>query len=115
MRRETFSLLSIAGEKVRGEGGNGESSMSRKIATATMIVVALSSAAIFSTTPAAAMSGGEAAAIGLGAFAIGAVASGALNSGYRPPSFSHDCNSAGRPVYNQWRDDVGFRRERYCD
>lgn len=89
--------------------------MSNRIATATMIVVALSSAAVFSATPAAAMTDGEAAAIGLGAFAVGAVASGAMNGGSHERVIYHDCYSARRPIYNHWGDVVGFRRVRYCD
>ncbi len=89
--------------------------MSKKIAATTMIVVALSSAAVFSATPAAAMSDGETAAIGLGAFAVGAVAGGAMNSGYHERVIYHDCYSARRPIYNNWGDVVGFRRVRYCD
>lgn len=89
--------------------------MLKKFAAATVVIAGLSSAAIVSATPAAAMSDGEAAAIGLGAFAVGAVASGAMNGGYHERVIYHDCYSARRPIYNHWGDVVGFRRVRYCD
>ena len=93
--------------------------MFKKIATTTVLVAGLSSAAIVSTTaPAAAwVNDGAAAAIGLGAFAVGAMAGGAMGG----PGYSehhviyHDCYSARRPVYNHWGDVVGFRRMRVCD
>jgi hypothetical protein len=91
--------------------------MFKKIATATVLVVGLSSAAIVSTaTPAAAFSDGATAAIGLGAFAVGAMAGGAMNGGYvENRVIYHDCYLARRPVYNPWGDVVGFRRARICD
>jgi hypothetical protein len=89
--------------------------MLKKIAVTVALVAGLSSAAIVSATPAAAMSDGEAAAIGLGAFAVGAVASGAMSGGYHERVIYHDCYSARRPVYNAFGDVVGFRRVRYCD
>lgn len=89
--------------------------MLKKFATATVVIAGLSSAAIVSATPAAAMTDGEAAAIGLGAFAVGAVASGAMSGGAHERVIYHDCYSARRPIYNHWGDVVGFRRVRYCD
>jgi hypothetical protein len=89
--------------------------MFKKIATTAVIVAALSSAAIVSATPAAAMSDGEAAAIGMGAFAVGAVAAGGFGGGYHQRVIYHDCYSARRPVYNHWGDVVGFQRVQYCD
>lgn len=89
--------------------------MLKKFAAATVVVAGMSSAAIVSATPAAAMTDGETAAIGLGAFAVGAVASGAMNGGNHERVIYHDCYSARRPIYNHWGDVVGFRRVRYCD
>ncbi|MGJ0506336.1 MAG: hypothetical protein ACR652_04215 [Methylocystis sp.] len=90
--------------------------MSKKIAAAAAFAAALSGATILGAAPAAAMSDGETAAIGLGAFAVGAVASGAMSGGYHQHEVVYrDCYSARRPVYNHWGDVVGFRRVRYCD
>jgi hypothetical protein len=89
--------------------------MFKKIATATVVIAGLSSAAIVSATPAAAMSDGEAAAIGMGAFTVGAVAAGGPGGGYHERVIYHDCHTARRPVYNHWGDVVGFHRVRYCD
>jgi hypothetical protein len=89
--------------------------MFKKFATTVVVVAGLASAAIVSATPAAAMSDGEAAAIGLGAFAVGAVATGAMGGGYHQRVIYHDCYSTRRPVYNHWGDVVGFRSVQYCD
>ncbi len=90
--------------------------MLKKIAATGLVAAALSSALLVGATPAAAMSDGEAAAIGLGAFAVGAVASGAMSGGYHGREvIVHDCYMARRPVYNHWGDVVGVRRVRYCD
>ena len=92
--------------------------MFKKIATTTVLVAGLSSAAIVSTTaPASAgMSDGAAAAIGLGAFAVGAMAASGGGYGYSDHRVVyHDCYSSRRPIYNHWGDVVGFRRVRVCD
>jgi len=92
--------------------------MFKKIASTTILVASLSSAAIVSTTaPASAwVSDGAAAAIGMGAFAVGAMAANGGGYGYTQHHvIYHDCYSARRPVYNHWGDVVGFRRMRVCD
>lgn len=94
--------------------------MFKKIATTTVLVAGLSSAAIVSTTaPAAAFNDGATAAIGLGAFAVGAMAGSAMNGGGYGYSehrvVYHDCYSMRRPVRNYFGDIVGFRRVRVCD
>ncbi len=90
--------------------------MFKKIATTTVLVAALSSAAIVSTaTPAAAFNDGTTAAIGLGAFAVGAIAGGAMSGGYQNHVVYHDCYSSRRPVYDQFGDYVGSRRVSVCN
>jgi len=90
--------------------------MFRKFATTAVLVAGLSSAAIVSATaPAAAMSDGAAAAIGVGAFAVGAMAA-SMSGGYHGHHVVyHDCYYTNRPVYNPWGRLVAFQRVRYCD
>jgi hypothetical protein len=92
--------------------------MFKKIAATAILVAGLSSAAIVSTTaPAAAMSDGAAAAIGIGAFAVGAMAAGGgMGGGYYGHHVDYqDCYVSRRPIYNSWGDVVGFRRVTSCN
>lgn len=91
--------------------------MSRKLLTTAVMALSLTSAAIVSTaTPASALSSGEAAAIGLGAFAVGAIASGSLGGpGYHPHHVSYyDCHFVTRPRFNSLGDVIGYRQFRVC-
>lgn len=77
-----------------------ESVLSKKIGAVTDVAASLSSAAIVSATPAAAISDSETAAI----------ASGAMNGGaYREPVVYQECSSARRPIYDHLGDVIGFR------
>lgn len=91
--------------------------MSRKFITAAVLAAALGATVVTSATPANAFTSGEAAAIGLGAFAVGAIASGAIGGGpaYHPYHVGYyDCHFVTRPRFNAWGDVVGYRQMRVC-
>lgn len=90
--------------------------MFKKIAATTVLVAGLSSAALVSATaPAAALSDGAAAAIGLGAFAAGAMAAGGAGGYYDHHVDYPDCYTVRRPIYNRWGDVIGFHAAHGCD
>ncbi len=96
-------------------------SLSRKIASASVVVLVLAGTLVATASPASARWGRNAALFG--GLAAGAVVAGALATNayaapaYEAPAYAEapECWREKRPVYNRWGDVAGYRSIRVCN
>jgi hypothetical protein len=95
--------------------------MNRRLAP---VFTALAVAGALAPASAEAGDAGAAVAAGIGGFALGAIAGGALAQPAPPPAYYpapayapvyEHCWRERRPVFDEYGDVIGFRRQRVCE